>query len=138
MLVSCYCDLDVICGFILFSFICNSFTLLANKYLLTYLYNICLSLLMRSHYLAQLSHLGMKLDKFFCTVLNLEFLMRNATYKNPAIGTVCHALHKGTLNNCHDIVFGHLKCTKTNIMATITFITFSHSNNHNVCHKLNN
>ena len=36
MLVSCYCDLDVICGFI-FSFICNSFTLLANKYLLTYL-----------------------------------------------------------------------------------------------------
>ena len=40
--VSCYCDLDVICGFILFSFICNSFTLLANKYLLTYLYNICL------------------------------------------------------------------------------------------------
>ena len=64
--------------------------------------------------------------------------MHNATYKNPAIGTVCHALHKGTLNNCHDIVFGHLKCTKTNIMATITFITFSHSNNHNVCHKLNN
>ena len=99
---------------------------------------MCLSLLMKSHYLAYLPHHGMNPDKLFCPVLNLEFYIRNATYKNPTIGTVCHTLHKGTLNNCHDIVLGHLKCTKTNVMATIIFITFSHSNNHNVCHKLNN
>ena len=67
-----------------------------------------------------------------------EFKIPYTTYKNPTIRTTCYKTHKGNLNNCHNIVLGHLKCIKTNIMAIITFVTFSHSNNHYACHKLDN
>ena len=68
----------------------------------------------------------------------MEFKILSTTYINPTIGTLCHTTHKGTSNNCHNIVLVHLKYIETNVMAIITFVTFSRFNNYYASQKLNN
>ena len=55
----------------------------------------------------------------------MEFKIPDTTYTNPNIGTICHTLHKGTLNNYRSIVLGHFKCTKTNRKNKQNTATFS-------------